>query len=54
VLQGQKIVENGKIKATWCVVPGLGMRGLFPARGDGGFEVLFGKESSATPDYWLG
>jgi hypothetical protein len=41
VLQGSEIVEHGKIKATWFVVPGSGgdLSGL---RGEGGFEG----------DYW--
>jgi hypothetical protein len=43
VLQGSEIVENGKIKATWFVVPGSGTRDLSGLRGEGGFEGDFGK-----------
>jgi len=53
VLQGSEIVENGKIKATWFVVPGSGTGDLSGLRGDGGFEGEFGKESDAMLDYWF-
>ena len=53
VLQGQEIVENGKIKATWFVVPGSGTAGLSGLRGEGGFEGEFGKGSDGTLDYWF-
>ena len=53
VLQGQEIVENGKIKATWFVVPGSGTGDLSGLRGEGGFEGDFGKGSDATLDYWF-
>lgn len=53
VLQGQEIVENGKIKATWFVVPGSGTGDLSGLRGEGGFEGEFGKGSDGTLDYWL-
>src|ERR1043166_3745708 len=53
VLQGQEIVENGKIKATWFVVPGSGTGGLSGLRGEGGFEGEFGKGSDGTLDYWF-
>jgi hypothetical protein len=53
VLQGSEIVENGKIKATWFVVPGSGTGGLCGLRGDGGFEGSFGKGSDGTLDYWF-
>src|SRR5579871_6120903 len=43
VLQGQEIVKNGKIKATWFVVPGSGTGDLSGLRGEGGFEGDFGK-----------
>jgi hypothetical protein len=33
VLQGSEIVENGKIKATWFVVPGSGTGDLSGLRG---------------------
>jgi hypothetical protein len=35
VLQGSEIVENGKIKATWFVVPGSGTGDLSGLRGEG-------------------
>ena len=53
VLQGQEIVENGKIKATWFVVPGSGIGDLSGLRGEGGFEGDFGKGSDGWLDYWF-
>jgi len=53
VLQGQEIVENGKIKATWFVVPGSGTGDLSGLRGEDGFEGGFGKGSEGTLDYWF-
>ena len=53
VLQGQEIVENGKIKATWFVVPGSATGELSGLRGEGGFEGEFGKGSDGTLDYWF-
>jgi hypothetical protein len=53
VLQGQETVENGKIKATWFVVPGSGTGDLSGLRGEGGFEGDFGKGSEGTLDYWF-
>jgi len=53
VLQGSETVENGKIKATWSVVPGSGTGGLTGLRGEGGFEGEFGKGSDGTLDYWF-
>ena len=53
VLQGSEIVENGKIKATWFVVPGSGTDDLTGLRGEGGFEGYFGKGSNGTLDYWF-
>lgn len=53
VLQGQEIVENGKVKATWFVVPGSGRGDLSGLRGEGGFEGDFGKGSDGTLDYWF-
>jgi hypothetical protein len=53
VLQGSEIVENGKIKATWFVVPGSGTGELSGLRGEGGFEGRFGKGSDATLSYWF-
>ena len=53
VLQGSEIVENGKIKATWLVVPGSGTGELTGLRGEGGFEGQFGKGSEGTLDYWF-
>jgi uncharacterized protein DUF3224 len=51
VLQGSEIVENGKIKATWFVVPGSGTGDLSWLRGEGGFEGHFGKGCDGTLDY---
>src|SRR3954451_21174537 len=53
VLQGSEIVENGKIKATWYVVPGSGTGDLAGLRGEGGFKGHFGKGSDGTLDYWF-
>ena len=53
VLQGAEIIENGKIKATWFVVPGSGTGDLSGLRGEGGFEGKFGKGSEGTLDYWF-
>jgi hypothetical protein len=53
VLQGSEIVENGKIKATWFVVPRSGTDDLSGLRGAGGFEGHFGKASAGTLDYWF-
>jgi hypothetical protein len=53
VLQGWETVENGRIKATWFVVPGSGTGELSGLRGEGGFEGEFGKGSEGTLDYWF-
>ena len=53
VLQGSEIVENGKIKAIWSVVPGSGTGELSGLRGEGGFEGEFGKGSHGRLDYWF-
>ena len=53
VLQGSEIVENGKIRATWFVVPGSGTGDLSGLRGEGGFEGQFGKRSDGTLEYWF-
>ena len=53
VLQGSQVVEKGRIKATWFVVPGSGTGELAGLRGEGGFEGEFGKGSEATLDYWF-
>ena len=53
VLQGSEIVKNGKIKATWFVVPGSGTGNLSGLRGEGGFEGDFGKGSDGWLDYWF-
>jgi hypothetical protein len=53
VLQGSEIVENGKIKATWFVVPRSGTGDLSGLRGEGGFEGDFGKGSDGTLEYWF-
>jgi hypothetical protein len=50
VLQGSEIVENGKIKATWFVVPGSATDDLSGLRGEGGFAGQFGKGSDGTLD----
>ncbi len=53
VLQGSEIVENGKIKGTWFIVPGSGTDDLSGLRGEGGFVGDFGKASEATLDFWF-
>jgi hypothetical protein len=53
VLEGREVVENGKVMATWCVVPGSGTGDLSGLRGEGGFEGEFGKGSEGTLDYWF-
>ena len=53
VLQGSEIVENGKIKASWFVIPGSGTSDLSGLRGEGGFEGDFGKGSNGWLDYWF-
>ena len=53
VLQGSETVENGRIKATWFVVPGSGTGDLSGLRGEGGFEGQFGKGSDGMLDYWF-
>ena len=53
VLQGSETVENGKIKATWFVIPGSGTSDLSGLRGQGGFEGDFGKGSDGWLDYWF-
>ena len=53
VLQGCETIEDGRIKATWFVVPGSGSEALRGLRGTGGFVGEFGKGSQATLDYWF-
>jgi hypothetical protein len=53
VLQGKETVEDGKIEATWSVVPGSGTGNLSGLRGEGGFEGDFGKGSDGWLDYWF-
>jgi len=53
VLQGSEVTENGKIKATWFVVPGSGTGDLTGLRGEGGFEGYFRKGSDGWLDYWF-
>ena len=53
VLQGSETVRNGKIEATWFVVPGSGTGELSGLRGKGGFAGEFGKGSEGTLDYWF-
>lgn len=43
VLQGQEIVENGKIKATWFVVPGSGTGNLSGCVARAGLKATLGK-----------
>ncbi len=53
VLQGSETVKNGKIKATWFVVPGSGTGDLSGLRGEGGFAGDFGKGSDGMLNYWF-
>jgi hypothetical protein len=53
VLQGSEVVESGKIKAIWSVVPGSGTGELSRLRGEGGFEGAFGKGSDGWLNYWF-
>src|SRR5690349_24934851 len=53
VLQGSAIVANGKITATWSVVPQSGTDELSGLRGEGGFEGDFGKGSVGRLAYWF-
>jgi hypothetical protein len=53
VLQGSEVIRDGKISATWFVVPGSGTGDLSGLRGEGGFEGDFGKGSSGSLDYWF-
>ncbi|MBV9181750.1 MAG: DUF3224 domain-containing protein [Acidobacteria bacterium] len=53
VLQGSEIVEHGRIKATWSVVPGSGTGDLSGLCGEGGFEGDFGKGSNGWLEYWF-
>lgn len=53
VLQGSEAVANGKIKATWFVVPGSGTGALSGLRGEGGFEGQFGKATNGWLNYWF-
>jgi PhnB protein len=53
VLQGSQIIANGKITATWFVVPRSGTGELVGLRGEGGFEGEFGKGSVGTLSYWF-
>ena len=53
VIQGSETVENGKIKATWFVIPGSGTSDLSGLRAEGGFEGDLGKGSDGWLDYWF-
>ena len=53
VLQGTEIVANGKIEASWFVVPQSGTGGFVGLRGEGGFEGTFGQGSAGTLEYWF-
>jgi ketosteroid isomerase-like protein len=53
VLQGKETVANGKITATWSVVPHSGTGDLAGLRGEGGFAGELGKGSEGSLDYWF-
>ena len=53
VLQGSETVENGRIRASWFVVPGSGTDELSGLRGEGGFEGELAKGSEGWLDYWF-
>jgi ketosteroid isomerase-like protein len=53
VLQGSEVIEQGKIQATWFVVPRTGSGDLAGLRGEGGFAGEFGKGSRGTLNYWF-
>jgi len=53
VLQGFEVVEDGKIRAEWSVVPGSGTGELAGLRGEGGFEGRFGEGSRGVLEYWF-
>lgn len=53
VLQGSEVVQDGRIKAEWFVVPRSGTDELAGLRGEGGFEGEFGSGSTGTLDYWF-
>jgi hypothetical protein len=53
VLQGSEDIDQGRIKASWFVVPGSGTGELAGVRGEGGFEGDFGQGSTGTLDYWF-
>ena len=53
VLQGSETVDNGKIKATWFVIPGSRTSDLSGLRGEGGFDGDFGKGFDGWLDYWF-
>jgi Protein of unknown function (DUF3224) len=53
VLQGSEIVDDGRITATWFVVPHSGTGELIGLRGEGGFQGEFGKASEGTLAYWF-
>ena len=53
VLQGSATVTDGKITATWFVVPRSGRGELSGLRGEGGFDGDFGKGSVGYLEYWF-
>jgi hypothetical protein len=53
ILQGQETIADGKIHASWFVVPKSGTDELSDLRGEGGFEGVFGQGSNATLEYWF-
>jgi hypothetical protein len=53
VLQGSEVLENGRITASWFVVPGSATGELQGLRGEGGFAGQYGKGSEGILDYWF-
>lgn len=53
ILQGSEKISNGKIEATWFVVPGSATDQLTGLHGEGGFSGEFGKGSTGFLDYWF-
>ena len=53
VLPGSEVVKNGKIMATWFVVPGSGTGDLSRLHGEGGFAGDFGTGSDGWLNYWF-
>ena len=53
VLQGSEMIKQGRIEATWFVVPDSGTDGFVGLRGEGGFDGQFGTGSKGYIDYWF-